>query len=104
MSRKQISAEEAQAIESSFSGKLCPIGLGAGTQAAAPPIISAIGRSVTEPNSPEAIGCQGPNCMWFELVSDPSGKIVGGACAAQVIGRALSQLAVSFQKPTGPTH
>lgn len=43
-------------------------------------------------NGPEAISCQGPNCMWFCVTVDDTGRAVGGACTATLLPNAIGQL------------
>lgn len=92
----EVSGDEAKIITESYQGKCCPLTLKA--VAAPPPVLSGVGRSlgVSSEPEPEALGCQGPNCMWFRIIQEPSGKVVGGECAATLIAKGLAQLPIGL--------
>lgn len=49
---------------------------------------------------PEAIPCQGTQCMMFMAQADASGKIIGGQCAATAAVSALSNITLLLSKLT----
>lgn len=90
------SAEEAKKIIfNSFAGKLCPMSMAAArSNASQGPVLTHVGRPISEQGNhePEVLGCQGPNCMWFRIVHDETGRAVGGQCAATLIAQGLALL------------
>lgn len=45
------------------------------------------------PKSPEAAPCQGDRCAWFVPITDSTGKVIDGSCAAALLPAGLSTLA-----------
>ena len=78
-----------QAMYASVQGKLCPLlSMAAMGHKEESRLISA--SAPQEPKA-QAIGCQGPGCMWFTPVADEKGAIRGGNCVISLLPSALTQ-------------
>jgi hypothetical protein len=83
------------------SKKMCPILTVAvmRPKSEAPRILPVAGNPVVPTSEGfDAVPCAGPACMFFQPVSDASGRIIDGSCAISLIPVALSLVNDSMRK------
>lgn len=65
----------------------------------APRILPVAGNPVAPANDGfDAVPCAGPACMFFQPVTDASGRVIDGSCAISLIPVALSLVNDSVRK------
>lgn len=80
------------ALQASYAGRMCPILSMVGLRPpAAPLMVGLVGEPRAAPEG-EAVGCQGPHCMWFLSIPNERGVIVGGSCAMALVPTAIVQV------------
>ena len=89
MSEKQDPSALREAVERQYKGKLCPfLTMGALARPVEQNRVQVMGSKVHAP-APTAQGCQGPQCMLFEIVVNEQQQLVGCHCAL-ALGRTIS--------------
>lgn len=83
------------------TNKMCPILTVAvmRPKSEAPRILPIAGNPATPKSDGfDAVPCAGPACMFFQPVSDASGRVIDGSCAISLIPVALSLMNDSVRK------
>ncbi len=78
-------------MSNSWMGKMCPVLSAPAMGKGKSPLVAVGGKPASEP---EALGCQGPTCMWFVGIRNEKGETVDGACSAALIPQGMAQLTV----------
>lgn len=90
--QKQMSKEEQQILINSFAGKLCPMSMAGARPAEQSKLALPPGVQQTQQPQGEVIGCQGPACMWFRVITDEKGNVTGGECAIALLSFQLAMM------------
>lgn len=87
---REMTAAERKILHDSFAGKLCPMSFSAQRQTEQSRLITPTPGA--PPPQSEALGCQGPGCMWFRILQDAKGEVIGGECAIALLSLSISQV------------
>lgn len=90
--QKQMSEAEQKILVGSFMGKICPMSMGAARAPEPKSLLTPLPGQQQAQAQPEVMGCQGPACMWFRIITDEKGAVVGGECAVALLSFSISML------------
>lgn len=93
---KQMTEAEAKILAGAFMGKICPMSMSAARAPEQKSLLSPLPGQPQAQQTPEVMGCQGPACMWFRIITDEKGQVTGGECAVALISFQLAMVPRQF--------